>query len=61
MFLGAEFPHNLTRKSRNIQKVQRSFFSGKIEPKSSYYDKDNLKSPYLESRFNESSNYNEES
>jgi hypothetical protein len=33
------------------------FFWEKMSPKSSYYDKDNLKSPYLENRFNKSSNY----
>jgi hypothetical protein len=54
---GGEFFHNLTRKSRKVPKVQRSFFGGKNEPKSWYYDKDNLKSPYLENRFNKSANY----
>ncbi len=30
---------------------------GKNEPKSSYYHKDNLKSPHLENTFNKSANY----
>jgi hypothetical protein len=56
-FWGPNFLATWLGKVGMYKRYKGVFCLGKIEPKSSYYDKDNLKSRYLESRFNKSSNY----